>query len=94
MQRKDEALEGTETTWREELEQREEVSGQEGCKAESSEKSMGGEVRRGWTAETGNGRNGGEGGEGRERASATMFWEPGRWIRLPVNSEMKNSCLC
>ena len=55
---------------------------------ENLEKSTGGEAGRGWTVETGNGGDGGEGGEGQESASATMFWEPGRWTRLLVNSEL------
>ena len=42
-QRKEEAPEGTETTCREGLKRRGEVSGQEGCRAESSEKSRAGE---------------------------------------------------
>ena len=83
--------EGTETTQREGLERREEVSGQESCRAESSEKSTGREAGRGWTAEIG---NSGADGEGWERSSATPFWEPGRWTRLLVNSKMKDSCLC
>ena len=58
---------------------------------ESLEKSTGREAGRGWMAETG---KGGDGGEGQERASATTFWDPGRWMRLLVNSEIKNSYLC
>ena len=80
----EEALEGMETTRREGLEWTEEVSGQEGCRVESL-------AGKGWTAETG---NGGYGREGQERASATTFWEPGRWTMLLVNSKMKDRCLC
>ena len=50
----EEDREGTETTQSEGLERREEVSGQEGCRAESSEKSIGREAGSGWTAATGN----------------------------------------
>ena len=70
----EEAPEGTETKWREGLERREDVSGQEGCMAESSEKSMGRTEGRGWMAKTGKGggARGGE-GEGQETTSATTF---------------------
>ena len=58
-------------------------------------KCMGGTGGRGCMAETGNsGEARGYDGEGWERASATRFWEPGRWIRLLVNSERKDNCRC
>ena len=79
-QRTEEAPEGTETTRREGLDRRDNVSRQESFIVESLEKSMGGIGGRGWMAETGNGREArGGSGEGRERASATTFWEPGKW---------------
>ena len=68
----EEAPEGTETTWRERFERSEDLSGQEGCRAESLQKSTVGTEGSGWMAETGNG------GEARPkdwvRASVTMFW--------------------
>ena len=66
-------------SWREGLERREYLSGQEGCRAENLEKSRAVDAGRGWMAETGNGGEArGDSGKGRERASATTFWEPGR----------------
>ena len=47
--------EGTEITWREGLLKRAVVSGQDGCKEKSSEKSKGKAEGRDCTAETGNG---------------------------------------
>ena len=44
------------------------------------------EAGEGWKAETG---NNGDCREGQERASATTFWEPGRWRMLLVNSKMR-----
>ena len=76
------------------MERREDVSGQEGCRVESLEKSTAGTEERGWTGETGNGeeaRGGKE--EGQERSSATLFVESG-WTGLLVNYEMKDHCRC
>ena len=88
----EEAPEGTETTQRDGLERREDISGQEGCRVDSLEKSMTGMEGRGCTAETGNGRE--ARAEGQERASATTFWKSGKWTRLLFNSEMEDNCRC
>ena len=72
----EEAPEGTETKWREGLERREDVSGQEGCMLESLKKSMVAEGR-GWRADTDN--SGGARG-GIERAGKE---------HLPQHSEME-----
>ena len=71
-------------------------SGQEWCREESSVTSTGKADGRDSTAETGLSREKARGGsrEEWERASATTFWEPGRWMRSLVNLNKQDRCLC
>ena len=85
-QRKEDSPKGKNTTGREGLSRKAKFSGKEGFKEESSKKSTGKAEGRDCMAETGNG-GGGRTVESQERASATTFWKPSRWMRTLVISD-------
>ena len=81
---------GTETTEREGLDNMDWTEGHSDCKAGRDEKSKSVTKRSRETAEKTSKAEVevGTGLKGRERASATMFSEPGMWTISLVNSEM------